>query len=230
MTNELEIKAQNAGLVKAKSNLPEGMEGIGDSELSIGAAVLVQAMTSVFVSQGIAPGSIVNSATGKVLETNEFVPAFMTKRWFLYDNSGSMPKFVAASGNENDPIFNGKIRFNTITKEQRAAKIKPEVLPVIYVVAINNGQPLKLAFKKASGYKAGQDLYTLARKAGVALWGQKYKIGSKLIPSTNGNPPFYALTVEVVGPASEGEQLFAKQLNQAFQAKPVVEESEEAPF
>lgn len=230
MSKEFIAQAQEAGLTVGRTNIVEGMESIDDRELKVGSIVLVQNMTTVFTSKGIPAGSLVNSATEQKIDSNEFIPVFMTKRWFLYDNSGAMPKFVAASGNENDPIFNGKIRFGTLTKEQRAQKLKPEVIPVIFVVALSDGSPIKIAFKKASSYYAGQDLYTLARKAKTALWGQKYKLGSKLIPSQNGNPTYYAMTVEVVGNTTEDEQAYARQLNQAFQAKPVIADDSEPPF
>lgn len=229
MTTELATKAQEAGLVVAKAGVVEGMEGIDDKELKVGSVILCQKGTDVFISKGILAGELVNTATEAKLRSNEFIPVFMTKRWFLYDNSGVTPKFVAASGNENDEMFKGKIRAGTLTKEQHKMKIKAEVIPVIFVVALNDGQPIKIAFKKASSYYAGQDLYTLARQAKVALWGQKYALGSKLIPANaNGLPAYHAMTVEVVGPTTTEEQAFAKQLNQAFMAKPEV--TEEVPF
>jgi hypothetical protein len=229
-TTPLATRAQEAGLVVRSAGLVEGMENIDDKELKIGSAVLVQAATVAFTSKGIPAGKVVNTQTEKELGSYEFIPAFLTKRWFLYDNSGPTPKFVAASNNENDPIFEGKLRQGMLTKEQKAQKLKAEVLPVIYVIAINEGAPIKIAFKKASGYYAGQDLYTLARKAGGALWNQKYKLGSKLVPAQNGNPPYYALTVDVVGTTTEDERAFAKQLNDSFKVRPAVVDDESVPF
>lgn len=228
MTTELATKAQEAGLTVRNTGLVEGMDGIDDKELKIGSVVLVQAGTVAFTSKGIAAGKLVDSSTEKEIAEAVYIPSYMTKRWFLYDNSGAMPKFVSASGNENDPMFNGKIRLGTLTKEQKAAKLKAEVIPVIFTVGLIGGSPVKVAFKKASSYYAGQDLYTAARKAGGSLWSQKYKLGSKLIPAANGNPPYYAMTVEAVGPTTVEEQALAKQLNSAFQAKPDV--SDEVPF
>lgn len=229
MTTDLAVKAQEAGLVVKTNIIPEGMEGIDDRELKVGSVVLVQKGTDVFIAKGILAGELVNTATEAKLDSNEFIPVFMTKKWFLYDNSGITPKFAGASSNENDPIFNGKIRAGTLTKEQHKAKVKAEVFPVIFVVALNDGQPVKIAFKKANSYYAGQDLYTLARKAKVSLWGQKYKLGSKLIPANaNGLPAYHAMTIEVVGPTTPEEQAYAKQLNSAFQAKPDI--TEEVPF
>ena len=228
MTTELAVKASEAGLVVAVNNsVPEGISGMDDRELKTGSAVLVQKGTDFFIEKGITAGSIVNSATEAKMENTEFIPAWMSKVYFLYDNSGPTPKFAGSSKNENDPIFKGKLRLSDITKEMYAQKVKAEVIPVILVVALNEGQPLKIAFKKASGYFAGQDLYTLARKAKTALWTNKYKLGSKLIPAGK-NPAYYAFTVELVGPTTEDEQAYAKQLNQAFQAKPDV--SDETPF
>lgn len=229
MSNELAERAAESGLIKsAGPAVIEGMEGIDDKELKIGSAILVQKGTDVFIEKGIAAGSIVNSATEAKMENTEFIPVWMGKKYFLYDNSGPTPKFAGASANENDPIFKGKLRLSDITKEMYAQKVKAEVIPVIFVVALNEGQPLKIAFKKASGYYAGQDLYTLARKAKTALWTNKYKLGSKLIPAAK-NPAYYALTVELVGPTTVEEQAYAKQLNQAFQAKPEVA-VDEPPF
>ena len=231
MSNELAERAAESGLIKsAGPALVEGMEGIDDAELKIGSVILVQKGLDVFIDKGIAVGSLVNSATESVLTNAEFIPVHMDKRYFLYDNSGVMPKFVAASKNENAPLFKGKLRLNDITKDMYAKKIKAEVIPVIYTVNLNDGQPLKIAFKRASSYYAGQDLYTLARKAKTALWTNKYKLGSKLIPAGK-VPAYWAMTVEMVGPTTPEEQAYAKQLNQAFQTKAdVVEDSEIPPF
>lgn len=228
MSNDLAERAKEAGLtVRPSAAVVEGMENIDDSELKIGSVVLVQKGTDAFIEKGIPAGSLVNSATESALASSEFIPVYMAKKWFLYDNSGPTPKFAGASSNENDPIFKGKLRLSDITKEMYEQKKKAEVIPVIFVVALNDGQPLKIAFKKASSYYAGQDLYTLARKAKTSLWGQKYKLGSKLIPAAK-NPAYWAMTVEHVGPTTEEEQAWSKQLNSAFQAKPDV--TEEVPF
>ena len=231
MSNELAEKAKEAGLVVARPAVIEGMDGIDDKELKIGSVVLVQKGTDVFISKGIPAGELVNTAFEAVLANREFIPVYMSKVFSLYDNSGVTPKWVATSKNENDPIFDGKLRASAMTTEHYAKKLKPEVLPVIFVVALNDGQPIKIAFKKASGYYAGKDLYTLARKANVSLWGMKYKLGSKLIPaSSKGLPAYHALTVEVVGPTTAEEQAYAKQLNASFQAKPVAADDSEVPF
>lgn len=228
MSNELVERATESGLIKsAGPALVEGMEGIDDKELKVGSVVLVQKGLDVFIDKGIPVGSLVNSATEAKMDNTEFIPVYMAKKWFLYDNTGIMPKFVAAASNENDPIFNGKLRLEDITKEMYAKKIKAEVIPVIFVVSLNDGQPIKIAFKRASSYYAGQDLYTLARKAKTALWTNKYRLGSKLIPAGKA-PAYWAMTVELVGPTTPEEQAYAKQLNSAFQAKPDV--TEEVPF
>jgi hypothetical protein len=226
MTTELATKAQEAGLIVAGAPVVEGIEGIDDQDLKIGSVVLVQDTTKVFTKKGLKGGELVNHLTERKIEDSSFIPAFMTKSYFLYDNSGPQPKFVAASKNENDPIFNGKLRRTENGK-------KAEVIPVILVIAIMEGQPVKIAFKKASGYPAGQKLYTYARDAGrtkgLPLYGQKYRLVTSEAPAKNGNPEYWQLSVEVVGETTEDERKFAASLYQSFKAKPV-DESADIPF
>ena len=223
MTNQLATKAAEAGLIVKSNSAVEGIEGMDDKDLKFGSVVLVQDTTKVFTKKGLKGGELVNHLTERKIEDTSFIPAFMTKQWFLYDNTGSQPKFVLASSNENDPAFNGKLR-----RGDNEKKLKAEVIPVILVVAIMEGQPVKISFKKASGYPAGQKLYTYAKDAArsknLPLFGQKYKLVTTEAPAKNGNPEYWQLGVEVVGETTEDERSFARSLSASFKAAPVVEE------
>ena len=223
--SDLATVAKEAGLAVRHAGIIEGVDGVDDRDLKIGSVVLVQAATAVFVSKGIMPGRLANTATEAEIKDTTFVVGYLTKLWSLYDNSGPTPKWVASSKNENDPIFNGKLR-----RPDKDRKLKAEVIPTILAAGFIEGAPIKVAFKKASGYFAGQDLYGYIRKAG-SVWAKKYQLGSKLVPAQNGNPPYYAMTVTEVGDTTEQEQAMAKQLNAGFQAKAAIaEDTSEVPF
>jgi hypothetical protein len=224
MTTELATKAQEAGLVVRSAPMIEGVDGIDDKDLKIGSVVLVQPATTAFVSKGILPGKLANTATESEIKDPTLVVGYLTKLWSLYDNSGATPKWVASSKNENDPIFDGKLRRN-----DKERKLKAEVIPTILAVGFIEGTPIKVAFKKASGYYAGKDLYGHVRKAG-SVFAKKFLLGSKLIPAQNGNPSYYAMTVTVAGDTTPEEQALARQLNAAFQQKPQEIVDADVPF
>ena len=228
--SDLATVAKEAGLAvrSAGQHRVEGLENIDDKELSIGSIILVQPGHVELVNKGIAAGSLLNSATESKIEDGTFLPVFMTKYWALYDNSGNKPKFVTSSPNENDVKFKGKLRKEDLTDAMYKQKVKAEVIPVIFVAALMNGEPVKIAFKKGAGYYAGKDLYTLIVKGGGQIWANKYKLGSKLVPAKGDIPAYFALTVSKVGPATEDEKKMGALLGESFQAKKEAEIQKDA--
>jgi hypothetical protein len=218
MTTELATKAQEAGLaVKSNATIAPGIEGMDDHDLKIGSVVLVQPLTTVFVKKGILPGKFANTVTEKEVVDTTFIPAFMTKlyiaqKWVKADKA----EYLFTTPNENDVRLNG-------LRRRQEGDLKAEVIPVIKVVAIMEGQPVTINFKKVSGYPAGQKLYTYAqdayRNGKAPLWGQKYRLISKEAKNKAGTE-YIALDVEKVGPTTQDEQAFAYSLHQGFKASP----------
>lgn len=224
MTTDLVEAAKEAGLtVVSNSNAVEGIDNVDNRDLKIGSIVLVQDALKVFTRKGIAPGSFANTATEAEIANIDFVPCFMQKRWWLTDNSETIPKVVGSSVNEFDKMFDGKLRLGTLSPEQKAQKIKPEVYPGFAVIALVNGNPMKIKFWKAAGYYGGQDLYNYAledaRKTKLPLWGRHYKLTSKLVPPSKGNPDYYAMVVSRGELSTDEEKAFASQIHGSFKTK-----------
>lgn len=237
MTNALAEAAKQSGLVASTSgSIVEGIDNVDDRDLKIGSVVLVQDALKVFTRKGIKPGAFANTATEAEISNISFIPCFMQKRWFLVDNSETIPKTLGSSVNENDPMFNGKLRLGSLTKEQKESKIKPEVYPGFVTIALVNGLPMKIKFWKAAAYYAGQDLYNYAREdaqnSKLPLWGRKYALSSKLVPPSKGNPDYYAMVITRGDLTTDEEKAIAGQLYQSFKTKvqPVEAAEDTVPF
>jgi hypothetical protein len=216
--SDLATVAKEAGLaVKSGGGIAQGIEGMDDHDLKIGSVVLVQPLTAVFVKKGILPGKFANTVTEKEVKDTAFIPAFMTKlfiaqKWVKADKA----EYLFTTTSENDPRLNG-------LRRRPDGDLKAEVIPVIKVVAIMEGAPVAINFKKVSGYPAGQKLYTYAqdaaRSSGLPLWGQKYRLVSKDAKNKAGTE-YIAMDVEIVGPTTDEEKAFAHSLYKGFKASP----------
>jgi hypothetical protein len=231
MTTELATKAQEAGLaVKSAAGVAEGIEGMDDHDLKIGSIVLVQPLSKALVKNGIAPGKFANTVTEKEVVDTTFIPAYMTKQFIAQKwETAEKATYLFTVSNENDPRLNG-------LRRRQDGDLKAEVIPVIRVIAIMEGQPVSIAFKKVSGYPAGQKLYTYAqdaaRSSGLPLWGQKYRLVSKDAKNKRGIE-YTAIDVEIVGATTDEEKAFAVSLNRGFKSapEPIVDSAEDTtPF
>lgn len=233
--NALAKAAESAGLVPQNHKGPVmGIEGIDDKDLKIASVILVQDMTKVFTKKGLKPGEFVNTITEKAIADMTFIPAFMTKIFQVYsyaDKSKPNGDFLFACTDEKDARLVGK-------RWRQDGDAKAEVIPCIKVAAIMGQQPVLINFKKASGYGAGQRLYTYARDGArtknLPLWGQKYSLSSKVSPSKAGIE-YYAMEVGVLGVTTAEEREFAEELYHSFKGSKdsvveVTAEIEEVPF
>lgn len=213
-------EVRNGALTQATASVVPGVDNIDDRDLKIPNVVLVQELSRAFTKAGHKPGALVLDVTNTELKTKEFVPAYLTKYFIVYDIKGTEKVYVGRAKNENDPILAGRR-----TRSQNG--LQAEVVPVILVVALIDGRPVKIQFKNISGYPAGQKLYTFAREAGVALWSRKYK----LVPFEAKNKrsqEYWAIDVVPVGDSSEQEQAVAEQLYRSFKGAEAVVEAEES--
>lgn len=203
MQVEQEIVATGEHQIAETAQQQIGIEGMNDSDRQIGNIVLVQGNNKAF--KGVPSGSFANSKTGAVLSSVTFIPVHMSKFFDLYDVEQAIPKWLGRYFKESAPELSGK-------RWQYDGKLKPEVIPVISVVALVNGsEPCFIRFKKTSGYPAGQNLYTMIRAAGGAIFGAKYSL--KAIERTSKDKiDFYAIDVAKIADTTDEEKAAAHAL------------------
>ena len=184
----------------------EGVDGVGDEALRLGRIQLFQEKNKIMKglqARGIqaVPGMLHNTADEDVpLKALTFVPAYLTKFWDLFEEQ-TIPnvkqKWLGRYFKADAPELEGKT-----TRPQKVAggSLKAEVQEVLSLVAVNedDGLPVGINFKGTS-YNAGQDLYTMARKAGGALWTRAYELSS-VLRGKDGNE-YYILKVVGAGEA-----------------------------
>lgn len=163
-------------------------------------------------------GQLLNTADENApLDTVEFIPAYMTKFWDIYDVSGEKKKWIARTFIENDPKYADK---RWTYQQKDGVKLKPEVYEVISVVVLVNGAPAIVNFKGGSK-AAGKELYQKARDTARTeqkpLWAYKFVLSSKEVKGEQSD--YYALAIAKGGEASEAEQNTAAQVYQGFANK-----------
>lgn len=234
MANAIALQAAGKEIGRANSGII-GIEGMDDRDLVVPRIQLLQDKAVLLKNmqrqkiQAMA-GQFVNTANELVpLDSVEFVPAFMTKFWDVYEISGEHKKWTGRVFSLTDPKLAGKrLRWEKIGD----TNLKPEVVEVISVVAVVDGFPAKISFKGGSK-QAGQELYTKAKKAARALYEIKYRLSSVEVASVN---PFYSMRVEAIGEASEADVNVATSLLAAFAGRAETllnsagDEDNEVPF
>lgn len=210
-----------------------GIEGLDDRDgvlprimLLNDKAILLKNMQKKKIDGAIA-GVFVNTANeNEPLHKINFIPAYMTKFYDLYDMGGDKKRWLFRTLSQLDPRLQGK-RWKGETNEH-GVKLKAEVQTVYSVVAVLEGNepfPVVINFKGGS-VGAGKNLYTMARKSGKALYASKYALTSY---ETSGDNPYYAMRVEALGDADEVEIERARSVYQAFsgQASKLANNAEE---
>ena len=218
MSNDLAVRASESGLaVRSNVSIAPGIEGMDDRDMKIGSVVLVQPLTKVFTKKGILPGKFANTVSEQEIKDTAFVPAYMTKVYQAVKWEGKdKATFLFTTAHENDARLNGLRRRND-------GDLKAEVIPVIKVIALMEGRPVIINFKKLSGYPAGQKLYTYSRdlwlEKKLPIWGQKYRLVSKDQKNKAGTE-YLAMEVEVIGETTAEERSLAENLHQGFKQQP----------
>lgn len=229
--------AKEAGMVQSSNNAIavasnpfglEGLEGISGKHLTIASLCLVQNNSAHFIEAGVAPGKIASTLDKTAVENPVVIPVFITEKFYVYKYDGDSEELLFVADNDKDPRLAGK------TTQYVDGK-KPEIIPTIVVLAILNGNPVKINFRKASGHPAGKKLISLAveawRKDKAQLFDRKYLLKSYKTQNKKGTK-YYALDVDAAGTTTAEESAMGKSLANTFKTQPVVlgDTEEVVPF
>lgn len=202
MSNEIAVK--QVGTVA-------GIEGVDSRDYKRGNIVLVQENAKYFRKAGLKPGTFVNATSLKPIEDPTFIPCYLTKYYDVYNEVGDKMVWAFRTINENDVRMEGK-RWRT------EGKSKAEIIPVLALVALIDKQPVSIAFKKASGYPAGQKLFTMASEKNAPLYAFTYRLNIKESIGKGGDT-YYAIDVSEVGPTDEKLIPIAAELSKSLSGK-----------
>lgn len=222
-----ETKTQSLpALAPLTNSLVLGVEGLTTKNLITGTLVLVQYNTQALIKKGFKPGDIVNTMTEKALTDTVFTPFYMTEKFQLYSHDTGKPKWVCTCDSLDDPRLNDK-RLYPEDKENPA-----EIIPTIMLGCLMRDKPVRISFKKMSGYPAGQKLWSMvyeaAQESKLPLWGMKYKL---LVGEAKGKSgdSYFAFGVEKVGKTSDEEMQKAAAMFDGLKSQKKVLD-EETPF
>jgi len=168
MKKEVSIKETSALAVTTDMSASWGSEEVEAKDVRISRVLLMQAQSDLVADGKAMPGEMVDSVTGMVLakkgETLKFVPIYIFKNWVVEEE------------------INGKFEFVKIEEYTAANANQPrepfmhEGKKIRYVLSINvlsmldkdlddaSAIPCIISFKM-TGFKAGQDISTVALRA-----------------------------------------------------------------
>lgn len=222
-TKDVQVQQEeNTGLVM-QSDKPMGFnDGEDKEDLIIPRAKLLQAMSPEIVDElpGLKVGDIINSVTKEKLPAT-FVPIFMFKNWARFnprqktdpgfDNNYEGGQMIWRSDNPNDPRVIEEAQFGPNGE-------KPLAYTFMNFFAIFEGVPTPIIVSFSStSYKAGKQLYSIAKFAGVDMFARKYSLGQK--KEAKGNDKYFVLTVNPAGVCTQDQYDLGLKLFKDFGSK-----------
>lgn len=188
---------------------PLGFDDGDDSDdLIIPRAKLIQQMSPEIADEvtGIKVGDIINSITKEPLPAT-FIPIFKFKNWMRfnarkandagYDSNFEPGAMMWRSDDPNDPNVIAEASFGPNGE-------KPLATTYMNFLAIFEGLPMPIIVSFANtSYKAGKQLYSMAKFAGVDMFKRKYTLGSK--KEAKDDMKYYILTTAPAGICTDEE-------------------------
>jgi len=198
-------------------------DSFDNDDLIIPRAKLIQALSPEMSDddlEGIKQGMIINSLSKEQLP-DEFIPIFSFKNFIRFnaktpDAPGYDPEFepgaiIWKSNDHRDPKVVAECGFGPNGE-------KPLAVTFMNFFSYFPGVPMPIivSFSKTS-YKAGKQLFSLAKFSGGDMFSRKYKLSS--VKETNDIASYFVLKVAGAGLASEDEYTIAERLWQEYSTK-----------
>lgn len=178
-----------------------------------------------------AAGKIVNNLSGEILPM-EFIPILKFTEWFMFN-----PRKT------DDPNYNanfgpGEVVWRTTDPNDERTKLaefgpageRPVATRIMNFLSYFPGasMPLCVLGFKATSYKAGKKLYTLARYAGGDMFGKKYRLST--VKKDNDQGKFFVFDVDPAGNSTPEEFACCEGLWKEFHDKAKdIKTADEAP-
>lgn len=183
-------------------------DGDDKEDLIIPRAKLLQGLSPEIVDglPGLSTGMIINSVTKEVLP-GTFIPIFMFKNWMRFNprkstDYGYDPEFepgaiIWRSDDPKDPRVIEEAAWGPNDE-------KPLATTFMNFFAVFEGSmtPVIVSFSSTS-YKAGKQLYSIAKFTGLDMFARKYTLASK--QEAKGNDKYFVLTVNPAGVCTQDQ-------------------------
>jgi hypothetical protein len=213
--NEVAVQSNNA--LVAQTGRPLGFEAEESREdLIIPRAKLLQALSPECVEGTHRPGVIINSLTKDPL-SSEFQPVFWFKNWIRWnprrdgDPNYEPGAMIWRTDDPNDPRVLSEARFGDNGEKPLATAYLN-----FFCIFKDSAMPVVISFSNTS-YKAGKNLFSLAKFAGVDMFARKYSLTTKSEKNDAGT--YFVFVTNNAGIASPDEYARGKQLWESFASR-----------
>jgi len=207
------------GGLPAGIGLGEGFEGLGEGDLQLSRAKIMQSSTEEFKkdSKAFTLGTVVDNITLKVLP-GEFIPIMRFVNWICFnprkkDDANFDPAYDPGKiiWKSSDPLDLKVLEQGSFGPNGEL----PKATKFINYLCVFPGErlPIIISFAKTS-LKAGVKLLNIAVRLGGNIYDNKYRLTTSLVDGDQGS--YFVYGIEAAGKADEQAIELAKAFKQHF--------------